>query len=108
MNITKNGILMLATAEATMLGHTYVGTEHLLLSVCSLTDTTGKLRALILKEVKNCVGCGTPTVLYRNCLTRRAKTALTNSSTIEELLINLKYDFGSTASVVIKNIEEKR
>ena len=110
MNITKNGVLMLATAEASMLGHTYVGTEHLLLSVCSLTDTTGKLRTLILKEVKNYIGCGTPTVLYDSdkYLTQRAKRVLTDSSTVEELLLTLKYDSGSTASIIIKNIKEKR
>ena len=108
MNITKNGVLMLATAEASMLGHTYVGTEHLLLSICSLTDATGKSRKLILKEIENLVGRGTPQVLSDRYLTSQAKRALTDSSTIKELLITLKYDFGSAASIIIKNIQEKR
>lgn len=104
MNITKNGVLMLAIAEASMLGHTYVGTEHVLLSVCSLLDLTGKSRKLILKEIENFVGRGTPQVLSDRYLTLQAKRALTDSSTIKDLLQILNSDSKFTSAMIIKKV----
>ncbi len=73
-----------AIKSACMMGHTYVGCEHILLGVAGTEQSVGakilKTRGVTTRDIigviEDVIGCGNPTVLSYNDFTPRANTAI--------------------------------
>ena len=82
-----NEALNIAISSAEEMGHTYVGSEHLLLGILKASDSVGS--SVLLKydvtaekfeeKTKNTVGEGTPTRLSPDYFTPRAKKVIENA-----------------------------
>ena len=84
------GIIGAAVAEAEALGHTYVGSEHLLLALASgggsraaeILNRYDLSYAGLRREIIRTVGQGTPSVLSAGCCTAAARRVLDNACAI--------------------------
>lgn len=76
-----------AVKSAGMMGHTYVGSEHLLLGIASTEQSVGskilKARGItsrdIIGVIEDVIGSGNPTALCHNDFTPKAQTIIENS-----------------------------
>ena len=92
-----NNALNIAISKAEELGHTYVGSEHLLLGLVSVDDSVayqilndyGVDKDKILELIKSNIGTGAPTKLSPEHLTPRAKRVV-------EVAVSFSRDSGST------------
>ena len=93
-----NDVLNIAIMKAEGFGHTYIGSEHLLLGLASVPDSVA-FQILsaenvdadkIIDLIKQNIGLGTPTKLSPEHLTPRAKRVIENS-------VKRARDLGSTA-----------
>ncbi len=79
-----NEALNLAINSAEILGHTYVGSEHILLGIlrtgsgvaCAVLNKAGVTGEKVEQLIRSSIGCGTPTKLSPEYLTPRAKRVI--------------------------------
>lgn len=122
--VKANDALNLAITSAEKMGHTYIGSEHMLLGLLKVTDSVAS--ALLLKNnitaekieelICDTVGTGSPTTLTPSYFTDRAKKAIEVATTgaantgnklcgTEHLLIGILSEGDNYAIRFIKNLD---
>ncbi len=118
-----NNALNTAVEAAEDLGHTYIGSEHILIGILSDTSTVpsivlsrhGITESKVVSLVKRIIGVGMPTALNQNDFTPKAKEILTISNSVahqmgqsligtEHILIAIARDGDSSASQIMNQL----
>ena len=104
-------IIQGAIDEASSLGHTYVGSEHIVLSISA--DGTSEAAQILMdggvsydelrQEVISLVGQGSPSMLNQRYFTTAAKRILENSC---KAAVTEKKDFADTEHILASVISE--
>lgn len=104
MKINIIGVTALAIMEAEKLGHTYIGTEHFLLSVCGLLDPIGNLRKKVYNEIVSYIGKGSPTTLNKEFITPTMKKVLSEPINSLDDLFEKICTGDTTAKLILKRM----
>lgn len=100
--VKQKHYLEVAAMLAGELGHTYIGTEHLLLAI--LTETNPTFAPTIETAIIEMTGQGTPYEISTDHATHRVKKALHENKTVEDFLITMCGDTHCTAGMIISKL----
>ena len=121
-----NEVIKNAFIRAGGMGHTYVGTEHLLLALAAEKDTASSImrmynisEAAILAEISLMVGIGEPAAVSESSMTPAARKAVENAAVIaagsgarlvgtEHIFAALSSDESCTASDILRCLGTKQ